>query len=147
MLLGVALVIGIELLGVRSLTFAVRRLSLHRYYTGYLLWEGLVRWLVERALARAGQSAQTEAESEVSSGSLYASGLDRVRRIMGLIGVGTQALNMTFPHFKPRTPFYKDWVSVLGFAIAGLQFVLLCAEADTRRKRCWQMVEAEDGQR
>src|ERR1700690_3640747 len=73
-LLGVFLVIGIELLGVRSLTFAVGAyLSIGT--TLAIFCGGVVRWMVDRAMAKAGGGAKTEAESEVSSGSLYASGL------------------------------------------------------------------------
>jgi putative OPT family oligopeptide transporter len=117
-LLGVALVLGIELLGVRSLTFAVGAyLSIGT--TLAIFCGGLIRWLVEQAAARAGDGAKTDAESEVSSGSLFASGLIASGGIMGLLGVATQALNLTFPAFKETNPFYKDWVSVLCFAMLG----------------------------
>ena len=132
-LLGVALVIGIELLGVRSLTFAVGAyLSIGT--TLAIFCGGVVRWLVDQAAARAGAGAKTEAESEVSSGSLYASGLIAAGGIMGLVGVCAEAAGkcdaLTTPHFSATNPLYKDWVSVLAFASAGVQPVLLCAEAD-----------------
>ncbi len=83
-LLGVALVIGVELLGIRSLTFAVGAyLSIGT--TLAIFCGGVVRWMVDRALARAG--AAREAESEISSGSLFASGLIAAGGIMGLTGV------------------------------------------------------------
>ena len=117
-LLGVALVIGIELLGVRSLTFAVGAyLSIGT--TLAIFCGGVVRWLVDQAAARAGESAKSEVESEVSSGSLYASGLIASGGIMGLVGVATQALDKTFPHFPETNPLHKDWVSVLCFAMLG----------------------------
>ena len=117
-LLGVALVIGIELLGVRSLTFAVGAyLSIGT--TLAIFCGGLVRWLVDQAAIRAGNAAKTEAESEVSSGSLFASGLIASGGIMGLIGVATQAMNKTFPFFPETNPLHKDWVSVLCFAMLG----------------------------
>jgi len=117
-LLGVALVIGIELLGVRSLTFAVGAyLSIGT--TLAIFCGGVVRWLVDQAAIRAGNAAKTEAESEVSSGSLFASGLIASGGIMGLIGVGTQAMNKTFPFFPETNPLHKDWVSVLCFAMLG----------------------------
>lgn len=117
-LLGVALVIGIELLGVRSLTFAVGAyLSIGT--TLAIFCGGLIRWLVDQALARAGQQATTEVENEVSPGSLYASGLIASGGIMGLIGVAYQALDKTFPHFSLDNPLHKDWVSVVGYALLG----------------------------
>ncbi len=117
-LLGVALVIGIELLGVRSLTFAVGAyLSIGT--TLAIFCGGVVRWLVDQAAARAGEGAKSEVESEVSSGSLYASGLIASGGIMGLLGVATQALDKTFPYFPETNPLHKDWVSVLCFAMLG----------------------------
>lgn len=113
-LLGVALVIGIELLGVRSLTFAVGAyLSIGT--TLAIFCGGVIRWLVDSALAKAGNSA--ESDSEISPGSLFASGLIASGGIMGLVGVTFQALDETFPHFNDTNPFYKDWVSVLMFGM------------------------------
>jgi putative OPT family oligopeptide transporter len=120
-LLGVALVIGVELLGVRSLTFAVGAyLSIGT--TLAIFCGGVVRWLVDRAAAKAGEEAKTEAESEVSSGSLLASGLIAAGGIMGLAGVGLKLLeefvtHRPTPQFSPNNPFYKDWVSVVAFAL------------------------------
>ena len=117
-LLGVFLVIGIELLGVRSLTFAVGAyLSIGT--TLAIFCGGLVRWLVERAMATTAEGANSEADSEVSSGSLYASGLIASGGIMGLLGVATQALDKTFPHFPETNFLHKDWMSVLSFAALG----------------------------
>jgi putative OPT family oligopeptide transporter len=117
-LLGVALVIGIELLGVRSLTFAVGAyLSIGT--TLAIFCGGVVRWLVDQAALRAGNAAKTEVETEVSSGSLFASGLIASGGIMGLLGVATQALNKTFPFFPESNPLHKDWVSVLCFGMLG----------------------------
>ncbi len=113
-LLGVALVICIELLGVRSLTFAVGAyLSIGT--TLAIFCGGVIRWIVDRALAKAGNSS--DADSEISPGSLFASGLIASGGIMGLVGVTFQALDETFPHFPETNPFYKDWVSVLMFAM------------------------------
>ncbi|HTV08726.1 MAG TPA: oligopeptide transporter, OPT family [Candidatus Aquilonibacter sp.] len=118
-LLGVALVIGVELLGVRSLTFAVGAyLSIGT--TLAIFCGGVVRWMVDRAMARAGTGPSTEAESEISSGSLFASGLIAAGGIMGLVGVCAKlyedATHRTVWQFKPTNPLYKDWVSVLAFA-------------------------------
>jgi hypothetical protein len=118
-LLGVALVVGIELLGVRSLTFAVGAyLSIGT--TLAIFCGGVVRWLVDAAAARAGSGARTEAESEVSSGSLLASGLIAAGGLVGLAGVGLKLLesvsNFRTPQFSATNPLYQDWVSVVAFA-------------------------------
>jgi putative OPT family oligopeptide transporter len=118
-LLGVALVIGIELLGVRSLTFAVGAyLSIGT--TLAIFVGGVARWMVDRALEKSGDGPKTEAESEISSGSLYASGLIAAGGIMGLGGVCVklyeQHWDKTIPRFSSTNPLYKDWVSVIGFA-------------------------------
>jgi putative OPT family oligopeptide transporter len=118
-LLGVALVVGIELLGVRSLTFAVGAyLSIGT--TLAIFCGGVVRWLVDQAAARAGTGAKTEAESEVSSGSLLASGLIAAGGLVGLAGVGLKLLesvsSFRTPHFSATNPLYQDWVSVVAFA-------------------------------
>jgi hypothetical protein len=118
-LLGVALVIGVELLGIRSLTFAVGAyLSIGT--TLAIFCGGVVRWFVDRAVARAGGGPTTDAESEISSGSLFASGLIAAGGIMGLVGVCIKlyedATHSTVWQFKATNPLYKDWVSVLAFA-------------------------------
>ncbi len=119
-LLGVALVIGVEMLGVRSLTFAVGAyLSIGT--TLAIFCGGAVRWLVDRAAERSGEAAKTEAEKEVSSGSLLASGLIAAGGIVGLTGVGLKLLesvtHKATPHFSATNPLYKDWVSVAAFAL------------------------------
>ena len=118
-LLGVALVIGIELLGIRSLTFAVGAyLSIGT--TLAIFSGGAIRWLVDRSAARAGNQAATAMEGEISSGSLLASGLIAAGGIMGLIGVVLKVyedfFHRTVPRFAITNPFYKDRVSVMAFA-------------------------------
>jgi putative OPT family oligopeptide transporter len=119
-LLGVFLVLGIELLGIRSLTFAVGAyLSIGT--TLAIFTGGVVRYLVDAAAARAHDGPKTEAENEVSSGSLLASGLIAAGGIMGLAGVGLKLLeefvtHKPMPHFSSANPLYKDWVSVVAFA-------------------------------
>lgn len=149
-LLGVALVIGIELLGVRSLTFAVGAyLSIGT--TLAIFCGGVVRWLVDRAAERRGQGALTAAESEVSSGSLFASGLIAAGGIMGLAGVGLHLLqdfvtHKETPHFSPTNPLYSDWVSVLCFA--ALAFSLwYFAQKPMPSEAILEAVEAEEEQR
>ncbi len=119
-LLGVALVIGIELLGVRSLTFAVGAyLSIGT--TLAIFCGGMVRWMVDRAALRAGGGEVSALESEISSGSLYASGLIAAGGIMGLVGVCLKIYEdvsgSTVPHFSSGNPLYKDWVSVIMFGL------------------------------
>ncbi|HTK94628.1 MAG TPA: OPT/YSL family transporter, partial [Terriglobales bacterium] len=82
-LLGVFLVIGVELLGIRSLSFAVG-FYIPMATTLAIFTGGLVRWLVEESARRAGEKAE---ESDVSPGSLYASGLIAAGGIVGLLGI------------------------------------------------------------
>jgi len=117
-MLGVFLVIAVELLGIRSLSFAVGAyLSIGT--TLAIFCGGMVRWFVDQAVKRAGGDVQST-ESEISPGSLYASGLIAAGGVMGLIGVALKAYeNLTdkgdilnFPH----TFLDHMWVSVLAFA-------------------------------
>ena len=81
-LLGVFLVIAVELLGIRSLSFAVG-FYLSIATTLAIFCGGVVRWLVERRARKAGGAVE---ESEVSPGSLYSSGLIAAGGIVGLPG-------------------------------------------------------------
>jgi len=85
-LMGVFLVLAVELLGIRSLPFAVG--SYIPIGTTFAIFcGGVVRWLAERG------AAKTEhAESEVSPGSLYASGLIAAGALVGLLGVAVRLL-------------------------------------------------------
>jgi hypothetical protein len=172
-LLGVALVIGVELLGIRSLTFAVGA-YLSIATTLAIFCGGVVRWMVDRAMLHhaARQSElehqisldlwhrdreawlashpdfdptdpahlnpstglpnnitlrSAEIESEVSPGSLYASGLIAAGGIVGLIGVCVKLLeglseqrggNWKLWRFSDHhLPFFQnDWVSDIMFA-------------------------------
>jgi putative OPT family oligopeptide transporter len=140
-LLGVALVIGIELLGIRSLTFAVGA-YLSIATTLAIFIGGVMRWMVDRTLEkRAATNADEidpdtglpvptsvtpalDSESEISSGSLYASGLIAAGGIVGLMGVGVRlyeaATEKTIPRFSDHNPLYHDWVSVIMFALLAL---------------------------
>ena len=116
-LLGVFLVIAIELMGVRSLTFAVGSyLSIATTFAIFL--GGMVRWMVDRAAAKAGETTE---ESEISPGSLYASGLIAAGGIVGLMGVAMKlwesVSNRNNPVQFPHTFLSHDWVSVLMFAL------------------------------
>jgi uncharacterized oligopeptide transporter (OPT) family protein len=78
-LLGVFLVVSVELLGVRSLSFAVGSyLSIGT--TAAIFCGGLVHWLAERGREK------TE-ESEASPGALFASGLIAAGGIVGLLAI------------------------------------------------------------
>jgi putative OPT family oligopeptide transporter len=85
-LLGVFLVIGIELLGVRSLSFAVGS-YISIATTMAIFAGGLVRWLAERDKPKTGEGA-----SEVSPGSLYSSGLIAAGGVIGLIAIVIKVL-------------------------------------------------------
>ncbi len=166
-LLGVALVIAVELLGVRSLTFAVGAyLSIGT--TLAIFVGGAMRWMVDRAALRQAENQRSathaasldlwrrdqaawiaahpgfdstnpdhldpatglpvptavtpalDLESEISPGSLYASGLIAAGGIVGLLGVCVKlyeaATEHTIPRFSPTNPLHHDWISVLAFA-------------------------------
>ncbi len=119
-LLGVFLVVAVEILGIRSLSFAVG-FYIPISTTLAIFCGGLVRWLVDRAAQKAGETAD---ESEVSPGSLYASGLIAAGGIVGLLGIGIKLLE-TQGYITPgilawgaKIPFLvkADWLSVVMFA-------------------------------
>src|SRR5205807_1691667 len=85
-MLGVFLVVGVELLGIRSLSFAVG-FYISIGTTCAMFIGGIIRWLVERSSRKAGQAVE---ESEVSPGSLYASGLIAAGGIVGLLGIAVK---------------------------------------------------------
>ena len=75
-----------------------------------------MRWIVDRALEKAGQKD----EGEISPGSLYASGLIAAGGIVGLIGVAIKAYEQLadtrVPIQFPEANFlHHDWISVLMF--------------------------------
>jgi putative OPT family oligopeptide transporter len=166
-LLGVALVIMVELLGIRSLTLAVGAyLSIGT--TLAIFVGGVVRWIVDRAVAKQREHdseleyrsslelwhrdreawlalhpgfvptnpahlnplsglpnkifcCASMVESEISSGSLYASGLIAAGGIVGLLGVAVRlyesATDKALPRFSEHNPFHHDLVSVIMFAL------------------------------
>jgi len=92
-LLGVSMVITVELLGIRSLAFAVGAyLSIGT--TLAIFMGGVMRWLVDSAVKKAGGDADSDAD--VSPGSLFASGLIAAGGIAGLIGVALKGYTTTF---------------------------------------------------
>jgi putative OPT family oligopeptide transporter len=115
-LLGVFLVIAVELLGIRSLSFAVGAyLSIGT--TLAIFTGGVVRWMVDSAVKKAG--GDSDAEGDVSPGSLYASGLIAAGGIIGLLGVALKLYETTFGKEDPISFHLTDnpAVSVLAFAM------------------------------
>jgi putative OPT family oligopeptide transporter len=167
-LLGVAIVIVVELLGIRSLTFAVGA-YLSIATTLAIFVGGVMRWLVDYVVHRqAARQARIEheaslalwhsdretwlaqhpgfdptdpthadpsgrplftaitardatIESEVSPGSLYASGLIAAGGIVGLLGVCVKlyeaATDRSIPRFSDHNPLHNDLVSIIMFAL------------------------------
>jgi uncharacterized oligopeptide transporter (OPT) family protein len=114
-LLGVFLVIAVELLGVRSLSFAVGA-YLSIATTLAIFAGGMVRWMIDSAVEKA------ESESEISPGSLYASGLIAAGGIVGLMGVALKLYETAVGKqdvllFPATNPLHHDWVSVLMFVL------------------------------
>jgi putative OPT family oligopeptide transporter len=114
-LLGVFLVIAVELLGVRSLSFAVGA-YLSIATTLAIFAGGIVRWMIDNAVEKA------ESESEISPGSLYASGLIAAGGIVGLMGVALKLYETAVGKqdvllFPATNPLHHDWVSVLMFVL------------------------------
>lgn len=117
-LLGVFLVIAIELLGIRSLSFAVGSyLSIGT--TAAIFCGGLVKSLAERGMM------QTE-EGEASPGALYASGLIAAGGIVGLLAIGVKLLETQGVLPKAAIQFgpalglaSSDLAGILAFAVLG----------------------------
>lgn len=80
-LMGVAMVIAVEILGIRSLAFATG-LYISVATTAAMFAGGLVRWLVEATMKE-----KQEGDSEASPGALYSSGLIAAGGIFGLLGI------------------------------------------------------------
>ncbi len=100
-LMGVFLVVAVELLGIRSLSFAVGAyLSIGT--TLAIFVGGVMRLLVDMALKKAGRHAD---DSEISPGALYASGLIAAGGIVGLLGVAKAAYeNLSGNHIPIQFP-------------------------------------------
>ncbi len=117
-MLGVFLVIAVELLGIRSLSFAVGAyLSIGT--TLAIFVGGMVRWFIDQAAKKSGEGAT---ESEISPGSLYASGLIAAGGIVGLCGVALKGYETTADkgdilNFPAHNLLDHTWVSVLAFAL------------------------------
>src|SRR6185312_3835273 len=103
----------------RSLTFAVGA-YLSIATTLAIFVGGVMRWMVDRAVAKH-RGPDAVSESEISPGSLYASGLIAAGGIVGLIGVCIKlyeaAAEKSIPRFSDHNPLHHDWVSVIMFAL------------------------------
>jgi hypothetical protein len=103
-LLGVFLVVAVELLGVRSLSFAVGSyLSIGT--TAAIFCGGLVRWLAERGQREAG-------DEETGPGALYASGLIAAGGIVGLLAIGVRLVAAAQEKVAWLRFFPTNWASV-----------------------------------
>jgi putative OPT family oligopeptide transporter len=114
--LGVFLVIAIEILGIRSLPFAVGSyISIGT--TMAMFAGGVVRWLAEQ-----GADKPSGAESEVSPGSLYSSGLIAAGGVFGLLAIilnllQDPELGSHLPHWLARVlhlPWSPTFFSAFG---------------------------------
>ena len=94
--LGVFLVIAVELLGIRSLPFAVGS-YISIATTMAMFAGGLLRWIIER-----GTEQKSGADSEVSPGSLYSSGLIAAGGVFGLLAIFLNLLQD--PELSKRLP-------------------------------------------
>ena len=103
-LLGVFLVIAVELLGIRSLSFAVGS-YLGIGTTAAIFCGGVVRWLAERGLAE-------KKEDETSPGALYASGLIAAGGIVGLLAIGVRLLAAAKESVPSLAFLPTDWNKV-----------------------------------
>jgi putative OPT family oligopeptide transporter len=101
-LIGVFLVVAVELLGIRSLAFAVGS-YLSIATTLAMFVGGLVRWLSEL-----GKEKAAGVESEVSPGSLYASGLIAAGGVFGLLAIVINLLQD--PELSKHVP---HWLGVM----------------------------------
>lgn len=101
-LMGVALVIAVEILGVRSLAFATG-LYISIATTAAMFAGGLVRWAVEATMKE-----KQEGDSEASPGALYSSGLIAAGGIFGLLGIIISLLQD--PEIANRVP---HWLSAV----------------------------------
>src|SRR5437879_2992027 len=101
-LMGVALVVAVEVLGVRSLAFATGS-YLSIATTGAMFAGGLVRALVEA-------TTKKKDESEASPGALYSSGLIAAGGVFGLLGIIIALLQD--PEISNRVPHFVT--SILG---------------------------------
>jgi uncharacterized oligopeptide transporter (OPT) family protein len=120
-MLGVFLVIAVELLGVRSLAFAVGS-YLGIGTTAAIFCGGIVKWLAER-----GTEQKAEGEGEASPGALYASGLIAAGGLLGLFAIVVKLFEtwkwlpervMNVGRFVPGISEgpWSHWISIAAYA-------------------------------
>ena len=100
--MGVAMVIAVEILGIRSLAFATG-LYISIATTAAMFAGGLVRWAVEASMKE-----KAEGDSEASPGALYSSGLIAAGGIFGLLGIIIALLQD--PEISNRVPHWMTAV-------------------------------------
>ena len=101
-LMGVAMVIAVEILGIRSLAFATG-MYISIATTAAMFAGGLVRWAVEASMKE-----KAEGDSEASPGALYSSGLIAAGGIFGLLGIIIALLQD--PEISHRVP---QWMTTV----------------------------------
>ena len=101
-LMGVALVIAVEILGVRSLAFATGS-YLSIATTGAMFAGGLIRWAVEA-------TTKKKDEGEASPGALFSSGLIAAGGVFGLLAI---VLRVVADAARPETLLARlpDWLA------------------------------------
>ncbi len=119
-LMGVALVVAVEILGVRSLAFATGS-YLPLGTTAAMFAGGLVRMLIEA-------TTKKKDESEASPGALYSSGLIAAGGVFGLLGIiinlfQDPEISNRVPHWLTRI-FHLPWPEKL-FALGPKYWALL----------------------
>lgn len=121
-LLGVFLVIAVELLGIRSLPFAVGS-YLSIATTMAIFAGGVVRWLAERG------TKGEHSESEVSPGSLYSSGLIAAGGVFGLLAVALRVAQDAGATWVGKFAFGPGVFGRLAVSnlFGVIMFLLLCA--------------------
>src|SRR5207247_10519221 len=101
--MGVAVVLSVEILGVRSLPFATGS-YLSIATTGAMFAGGLVRALIEA-------TTKKKDESEASPGALYSSGLIAAGGVFGLLGIIIALLQD--PEISNRVPHFVTSILAL----------------------------------
>jgi len=121
-LMGVALVLAVELLGVRSLAFAVGS-YLSIATTMAIFAGGAVRWLVERS------TKSEHGEGEAGPGALYSSGLIAAGGVFGLLAVGLRLLQLRGAEWPGALAFGPKLLGPLvqSNLFGVIMFLLLCA--------------------
>jgi putative OPT family oligopeptide transporter len=126
-LVGVFISVTLELCGVRSLSFAVGS-YLPIATTAPIFAGGIVRWWVERRTVNRGPGAPAGAfESEISSGTLFSSGLIAGGSLAGILYAGLYGRNLLEAADDGATtgvlPFLHE--GVVGNLAGGLLFLAL----------------------